>query len=300
MNRPKSLSKLKIQKNKINVEFFVDAMPLTNKINSETLEIIKNFNWSCGEKEIFCNSKNMGLKNQWLRPYYRKQPFLILEDDLVLCENFMSIAEKSINFLESNTKKNIFGISFQKLRLILIADKCNNFEIGKCLQKSVKKNQSFFLQQMATWAPLIYSEKWNELIEFYENSKKNPKNEIHCVPGSIANLWYNTSGTYMQYFFHIKKYYMMYFNTEDHFAINFLERGIHFKKKNSRNNCKCVNSSVIELLGFDKDAFFDNGFNRIDEKMKNTTKSGIRKRMSKYDKCKINHFKNRSRLGAVV
>jgi len=294
MNRPKSLErllksllKLKIENYVINLEFFVDALPFTNINDNNTLEIIENFNWSYGKKELFCNSINMGLKNQWLRPYHRKQPLLILEDDLILCEHFMNIAEKSINFLAKKKKDNIFGISFQKLRLILIADNCKNFEPGKCLRNNVKKNRSFFLQQMATWAPLVYSEKWNELIDYYENSKKRENFEIHCVPGSIANLWYNTSGTYMQYFFHLKKYYMMYFNTEDHFAINFLEQGVHFKKQLIKNNSKCVNSSLMELFKFEKSNFFDNGFNRIDSNLKNSLDVGILNKLSKFDKCKL-------------
>lgn len=270
MNRSKSLERLLDSFKyfddtdvKIDLEIFIDALPITNNIDFQTLNIVQNINWSYGKKEIVINPKNYGLKKQWLRPYFKNEPLLIIEDDIVLCKSFFKIAEKSLNFLKTKNNTNVFGVSFQKLRLILKKNNCNHFEPEKCLKNKVKENNIFYLQQMATWAPLVFRDKWNELIEFYESSKyvKPPLN--HSIPGSIANLWYNTSGTFIQYFFFKKKYFLLYFNTKNHIALNFLEKGVHFKKKKTEQMGICADSNETDKIDFSSEQYFDQGFTEI-------------------------------------
>lgn len=296
MNRSKSLQRLldSILKNEmknytINMEIFVDAVPGSNKIDEKTITVIKNFKWSFGKKEVFLSKRNVGLKNQWLRFYNKQEPLLILEDDIILCESFVPVAVKSLNYLSKINNTNIFGISFQKLRLILKSDNCKNFEPEKCVSKYIAKDNVFFMMQMATWAPMVFSNKWNELIRYYKNSKIQEEKLIHCIPGSIANLWYNTSGTFMQYFFYVKKYFMLYFSSENNLALNMFENGVHFKKKTKLLNDKCMNFSQTEKIIYSTKYFYDYGFNSMNNAKFNNFNLEI-KNITKDIKCNIKKF----------
>jgi hypothetical protein len=294
MNRCKSLKRLLNSLNLgktniiINIEFFIDALPQNNSIDINTLSQIHNFQWNYGKKEIFINKRNFGLKNQWLRYYNKTEPLLILEDDMILCRSFLDLSIKALKYLKTLKNENIFGISFQKLRLILKSDNCKNFEPKKCLQKNVKKNHAFFLQQMATWAPIVFSHKWNELVKYYVNSKKSEKRIIHCIPGAISNLWYNTSGTFMQYFFQIKNFSMLYFNTDNHIAINMKEKGLHFKGKKEIFEDKCLTSMEAKQISFINVSFFDNGFNKFSNLLSPDLLYNDKPYKNMKEKCSIN------------
>lgn len=265
MNRPQSLTrmlssikKMRIENYTIDIEFFVDAVPITNKIDKKTIKIIENFNWTNGKKIYITNPINKGLKNQWMRPYNSKAPLLILEDDIVLCDNFFDFGKNALKNIAKTKQKNIFGVSFQNLRLILKDDNCPNFETNKFLSKNVKLNSTYFLMQMSTWAPIVFSDKWNELINFYK--KCQLMNIIHCIPGSISNLWYETSGSFIQFFLYIKQYFLMYFYIDKPIIINKFENGLHFKNVKKAKNLICGDLSKTQIT-YNQNVFYDQGFN---------------------------------------
>ena len=298
MNRPKSLKKLlnsiesiDFQNYQINLEFFVDVDSKFNRVDNETLELIKSFSWDYGNKTFVVNKKSIGLKGQWFRPYYYDAPFVILEDDIELCNNFFEIAKKSLVHIKSIGRNDIFGISFQKLRLILKDDNCPNFKPNLFLSNNVEKNSTFFLSQMSTWAPIVFGDKWNELLKFYEYSKKSKFN--HCIPGSIANLWYETSGTFMQFFLYAKNYFLMYFYLDEPIIVNNFEKGLHFKKKTNFEKCW---SSTSELsIMFNSKIFFDQGFN-IFNFSKITNINSILRNMDNKTQCNYKPNKQKCKL----
>ncbi len=265
MNRPQSLTRMlsslklmRIENHTVNIEFFIDAVPITNTIDINTINIIKNFVWAYGEKTFKTNPINKGLNYQWMKPYYSKAPLLILEDDIVLCKYFFDFAQSALHNIANNSQKNIFGVSFQNLRLILKDDNCPNFETNKFLSNNVNLNSTFFLMQMSTWAPIVFSDKWNELINFYKQCQL--MNITHCIPGSISNLWYETSGSFMQFFLYIKQYFLMYFYLGKPIIINKFENGLHFKNVMQEKNPICEDFSKIQIT-FNQNVFYDQGFN---------------------------------------
>lgn len=294
MNRPKSFERLlnsliaaDYENKTVNLEVFIDFDNDCNCHNVKTLELAKTLKWNMGFKTICLSPKNMGLKRQWLQPYNYSVPFIILEDDLIMSRNYVQAAILSLKYIDDEKLENLFGVSFQKLRLILKNDNCPFFGVKQYLSKNIKKNSVFFIPQMSTWAPLIQSKKWNELINFYQMSLKN-ESLIHCIPGAISNMWYNTSGTLMQYFFFLKGYFMMYFNIEEHIVYNFLEPGLHFKK--GKNKREPFNPYKIQTkLLFNKNYVFDQGFNKVTN-FTLVIPSKSTQNMKREEKCK---FKNR-------
>lgn len=201
---------------------------------------------------------------------------------------------EALKYLKTKKDENIFGISFQKLRLILKPDNCKNFEPAKCLQKNVKNNHAFFLQQMATWAPIVFSHKWNELVKYYMDSILSEKQIVHCIPGAISNLWYNTSGTFMQYFFQVKNCSMLYFHTQNHIAINMKEKGLHFTGKREIVADKCLTAWEAKKIGFENVSYFDNGFNKFSNLLNANLFLNEKQYINMKEKCRINKYNYKS------
>lgn len=236
MNRPNSLNRL-LQSllhadycdDIINIEFFVDAQPNSNLIDKKTENIINHFQWKVGSKKVFLNRINAGLKKQWMKYYNESVPFVMIEDDIKVSKDFYKISKKILKFLEPEDTSNIFGISLQNLHLLLKNERCSYFNARYCSGKFVKLNQTFLIPQMSSWAPIVFAKKFNQLIRFYEKFEQQ-QTFVPCIPGAITNKWLDTAGTFMQYFFYINNYFMIYFNIEKYIIMNFREKGEHFNR----------------------------------------------------------------------
>jgi hypothetical protein len=293
MNRPNSLSRLLAslsnayyEKDKINLEIYIDASADTNKPCNDTISIANNYKWNIGEKFVMVNTKNLGHIKQWFQRPRSAKPFFIIEDDIILSPFFYIIVKDSLSKIKSMKYKNLIGISLQKLSYVIINDNCKHFRPEKCIEKGkIPINHAYFLNQFAPWAPFVFSDKWNELVDFYEkNEKKKPK-EVHCIPKAISNRWYNASDTFIQYFMYKKGYFLMFFNTKTEIAHNFLEKGLHFNGENIANQYDLFKTPIDELK-FSEKFFFDLGFNALND-TKITLPSTSVLALTKLQKCKI-------------
>lgn len=271
MARPRSLKRLLdslMQANYlndiINLEIFVDCMANSSLIDLSTKVLVQNFNWSFGAKSIKFNRYNKGLKRQWLQNYSFDVPFMIIEDDIIVSKDFYKISKQAITYISTKTsiKKYIFGISLQKLTIIIKNDNCPFYNTRICLKKlKLKTNETFFLPQMSSWAPIVFPEKWKMLIE-YHNYFKTLNNTYPCIPGAITNRWLDTSGTFMQYFLYVKAFFMMYFNIQSDIIFNFREKGIHFSGKSKLPSYKSFVFSKTKIK-YKHENFFDHNLRPI-------------------------------------
>ena len=297
MNRPNSLNRLLnslanafYSADEINLEIFIDALPKNNTSCNKTIEIAKNFLWEHGRKKIIKNTKNLGHIKQWFQRPLSIKPFFIIEDDLILSPYFYSVVKKALKNNNTSNNKDVLGFSLQKLRYVIVNDNCKNYDPDRCIKKNgIPRNSVYFLNQFSPWAPFVFSEKWNELINYYEQNEKKSKKVIHCIPNAISNLWYNASDTFAQYFMYEKGYFLMFFNTINEISHNFLEKGLHFSGKKMAMNYTLFNITENELV-FERKYFFDVGFNRIkntDAFPSNTTFSN--NNLNFTQKCKVRY-----------
>lgn len=271
MNRPKSLVRLlnSINKNlyqndSVNLEIFIDTEPFSNKIDEKTLTIAKTFSWRFGKKIVVSNKVNLGLRKQWFRKISNSIPVLILEDDLIVADKFYEIIKKSLKFLKKKNYENIMGIALQTIEIIIKKNNCPYYEPSPCIEKHVPNNSNFFLSQFSSWGPVVFSEKWNELIDMFTFSQK--KKLFHCIPGAISNKWYNMASSFAQFFMYTKGYFMMYFYTQDKLIHNFKEKGLHFTGRKSNETYTLFNESICSLK-MSTEYFFDNELNLLNQKL---------------------------------
>lgn len=248
----------------INMEIFIDASPENNKTCQQTMKIVNEFVWKFGEKRIVENKINLGHIKQWFQRPMSKKPFFIFEDDLILSPDFYLIIK---NILRQNIifglKQKMIGISLGNLRYVILDDNCKHFKPKKCMEKYIiPENSSYFINQFEPWGPLVFSEKWHELADYYENNENQKKKEIHCIPNALSNIWYNASDTFAQYFMFKNGLFFMFFNTKTKIVHNFREKGLHFNGSNLDLDYNLLRLEKNNLI-LSTQNFFDFGFNRI-------------------------------------
>lgn len=283
-----NLNNCNFENDEVNLEIFIDAINENLSHTEKMKNLANNFAWLHGNKTIYSNTVNQGLKAQWFHKFNWKVPLVILEDDIILSNEFYSLSKSSIQFIKKNNLTNILGITFQQMEVILKNTNCDFFSPKSCVYNNVPENTNFFLPQFGTWGSLVFKDKWDELIDYYENERKNSFNNIYCIPGSIVNKWYNTSETYMQYFMFIKGYFMMYFNTKTKIAHNFKEKGVHFSGKKIDMNYILYDKKVTKI-SLSYNYFFDQGFDRIEKYILPDSKI---LNMKKSEKCYISPRSN--------
>lgn len=304
MNRPTSLKRLlssllsaNFTNDTVNLEIIVDALPKNNKIDESTKDIITKYQWPHGKKNIIFKEANCGLKTQWLQEYIFSEPLLLLEDDLIVSPIFYTLIRDILLLKKKKAYlfKNIFGLSLQKLEIILKNDNCPYGKPDICLKKYVKAEQNFFLPIMSTWGPVVFGENFNELIKYATSFSKN-FDTYPCIPGAVTNKWLGTSGTLMQYFFYIKNYFMMYFNIKDDLIFNYKEIGLHFNGKEKKRKIRLVHEKINLKINFK--LFFDHGFNPINISKNFTFDQSIQLIKDNNKKCYVatDRFWNISRM----
>lgn len=293
MNRSHSLMRLlnslqngKYEQDIVNMEIFVDAMPNTNTSDGLTKTLLQNFEWSFGSLFIEYNKYNFGLKRQWLRKYKYSAPLLILEDDLELSFDFYRIAKQSIRYVNSLNNSKILGISLHQAFFALQRKNCPYFLPQKCLKKFPElKNSSFFAPIMSTWAPIVFSGAWNQLVD-YSNYFFNLKNNLPCIPGAITNLWLDTSGTFMQYYLYIKSMFLLYLHIDYDLVFHHREMGLHFKGTEPKKIPKFYKFNQLKIF-YNTMYVFDHAYNQLNNGLSSYFNQSMQSITNKQNKCYV-------------
>jgi hypothetical protein len=255
-----SLSAVDFLNDTVNIEVYVDAIPGSNYIDNSTRQFLDTIKWNHGKIDIFFQKINIGLRNQWMRKYNFDVPFTILEDDLLLSQDFYKVTKKAIAFVNSQNSSTIFGIG-HKLKILLKNDNCPYFAPEKCLNKAIKKNCSFFVPIMSTWAPVVFSQSWNLMVDYFIQFSMS-KHNYPYIPGAITNKWLETSGTFMQYYLYTKNMFVLYFNIDYDIVHNTKAKGLHFSGKEFNLRPKFFNISLVNIT-FAKSIVFDHALKKL-------------------------------------
>lgn len=268
MNRPESLKRLcnslkntNFLNDTVNIDVYVDAIPKTNLSDVATKVFLDNFEWRHGKLNVFYESTNIGLRNQWMRKITHSSASMIIEDDLIVSPDFYKIAKELLLFVKQQNNNNIFSIAINRLKIILQNDNCPYFNISKCLINFVKHNSSFFIPLMSTWGPIVFRDSWNALVDFYNDFYKISYN-LPCIPGAITNKWLDTSGTFMQYYVYKKSLFVMYLNIDSDIVYNTKAKGLHYTGKDFNVNPYFFNYARNNI-SLNLDYVFDQGFNAL-------------------------------------
>lgn len=139
------------------------------KIQKDLIEIGENIEWENGKKEIRAFKTNQGLRNHILQcgDYTEKyDAVIVLEDDLVVAENFFQYVIEAVEFYENDT--NIAGISLYTHR--------TNPGNGRPFEAQFGGYDAFFMQYAQSWGQCWTRRMWNCFRNWY-NSQSSIAND---------------------------------------------------------------------------------------------------------------------------
>src|SRR5690606_18705292 len=105
-----SLSEARYPSSRVTLVISIDYQD--SKSHQKVVEIARSFDWKFGEKIVIEHISNMGLRNHILSCGDLSQNYrgvIVLEDDLIVSNEFFNYAIQAIDFHESD--QNIAGIS---------------------------------------------------------------------------------------------------------------------------------------------------------------------------------------------
>ena len=218
-NRTDCLNRLLKSLNQANYEYEFDLVfSIDYSGKNDVLKVCKDFCWTHGNKRIITHKKNIGLRanilscgDLLLSEYER---IILLEDDLIVNDNFCSFAMKAAEFYEDNIE--IGGISLYAYA---------KSEIGLFNFYPLKDEyDTYFMQWPSSWGQLWTRKQWTEFRNWltldYDFSTSN-------IPDYVKQWKNSWKKFYLAYLVETNRYFVYPYFT---FTIESFSSGTHVNK----------------------------------------------------------------------
>ncbi|MDY0016226.1 MAG: glycosyltransferase family A protein [Candidatus Delongbacteria bacterium] len=165
-NRPHSLKRLLnslqsayYDNDKVDLIISVDK----SEIETEIIELSKNYNWEYGDKKIRTFDKRQGLKNHILQCGDLVENYdavIIFEDDLIASKNYYIYAKQALEYY--NNDDHIAGISLYLHK--------RNFINGLPFSPLETGSDVFFMQCAQSWGQCWSRSMWSSFKEWHQSN----------------------------------------------------------------------------------------------------------------------------------
>lgn len=188
--------------------------------DNRTIEIVRNFEWSQGEKEIIFHENNIGLRNHILSLSAiseKHEGIIILEDDLYVSQVFYQYAQQCFDFYLHD--QDIGGFSLFSHHYNATAQ----FPFYPLHDDS----DVFFIQYASSWGQFFSRTQWVKFTNWYSKNRNLNLDHDTQLPPDVA-AWPETS--WKKYFikFLIERNCYFVFPRQS-FVTNFCDNGQHMK-----------------------------------------------------------------------
>jgi hypothetical protein len=188
----------------------------------ETIDISNQFQFKHGEKDIYFQKVNLGVKKHILKCSELSHEYgsvIVLEDDLYVGPAFYEFVVKSLSFYSDDS--NIAGIALYSQRY--------NETSELPFEPLESKWPVYFMQLGCSWGQAWTKKQWIDFQKWNQKSENCNAPEQFNIPENIRN-WPNTSWKkiYNQYLIENNKYIVYPYSS---FATNISEQGgthMHF------------------------------------------------------------------------
>lgn len=223
-NRPKSLARLLKSvavadfANKKSIHLIISIDKGDN--NQDVLQIAQQFDWGFGEKKIFYQNENLGLRRHVVKCASLSEQYgsiILLEDDLLVSPQFYNFALQALEF--SLNKDYIGGISLYNHQFNVNA-KSNFSPIEDGFD-------NWYLQFASSWGQAWTNTQWNSFIKWYNNQDENL---IPCknIPSNVTR-W--SSKSWLKYFiYYLVEENKFFLYPKMSLTTNFSETGTHINQ----------------------------------------------------------------------
>jgi hypothetical protein len=188
----------------------------------DTIDISNNFQFKHGEKHVYIQKNNLGVKRHILKCSEFSLKYgsvIVLEDDLFVGPAFYEFAIKTLSFYDNDS--NIAGIALYSQRY--------NETSQLPFEPLESKWSVYFMQLGCSWGQAWTKKQWLEFKNWNEKSKQDKISEQPIIPENIRN-WPNSSWkkNYNKYLIDTEKYIVYPYSS---YTTNISEQGgthMHF------------------------------------------------------------------------
>lgn len=161
-NRDWSLERLLLSLNKA---YITEGTPLIISIdksnNDRVAQVANSFNWAFGRKDVICHKENLGLRKHILgcgKFFDEFESIIVLEDDLVVSDNFFMYATQTVEKYHDNDK--IAGISLYSFGI--------NYQTFYSFIPQPSEYDAYFMQCAQSWGQVWMKKQWKAFEQWYE------------------------------------------------------------------------------------------------------------------------------------
>lgn len=244
-NRPNSLTRLLLSLGEARypsseVTLIISIDYQDSESHREVVNIARGFDWQFGEKIIIEHTSNMGLRNHILScgDFSQKYPgVIILEDDLVVSNEFFNYATQALDFYESD--QNIAGISLYSYEYE---------ELGWYRFYPLNEGaDTHFIQWASSWGQLWTTKQWKNFREWYDNLNGDDDLNKIIIPNFVKRWEESWKKFYIGYLVVSNKFFVYPFFS---FTTVKDEMGVHHKNDSRTNSVSVVQSSSNERIQY--------------------------------------------------
>ncbi|MEH6307514.1 hypothetical protein RYH73_17825 [Olivibacter sp. CPCC 100613] len=226
-NRPESLRRLLLsiqngQYDRNDIDMIISVDYQDSDARKEVIAIADQFLWTYGNKLVVNHHEKLGLRKHVILCgdlAIKYGSVILLEDDLVVSEQFYSYAQEALRFY--NNDERVGGISLYNHR----KNPFNRFHF----EIIPEENDTYFLQFASSWGQAWTLKQWEGFKSWYQHEGRIEKDDP--IPENVKR-WPESS--WLKFFIKylvVKNKYFVYPNKS--FATNFSDSGTHNKSKNT-------------------------------------------------------------------
>lgn len=237
-NRAKSLKRLLSSLN--NAEYNHNqtlVISIDGGGSQEVLDLVSEFKWNHGDKEVIQHVNNIGLRKHILSCGDLTNKYgavLILEDDLFVSPFYAKTTENLISYYkdcEDIAGFSLYSYSYNEFAKMPFTPKCSEYS-------------AYFSQVASSWGQVWTKRQWNDFKSWYDKCATSGVTVNDNLPLEVIG-WPETSWKkyYQKYIVQTKKYFVYPYNS---LVTNFSDAGSHFTIS--------MQQIQVPLAGFDCDS----------------------------------------------